>query len=735
MAGLLDRIKFAFQVNYHSNGQWLLYAEGWQIGTPTADDPIYYALSGNLDNPAIAGLPPWPELGRPLRHQRRDDRLRTRHNRRAGLDAGARPRAATGCGFVFPDDEALVQAEFERNLPFADSRGQLRGGPRPTRSRSPRDPTKPFYLNSDDPYKTGIPGVHFTFTSTPTATRRRSRVLAKRSLGAVTLKYRINGGAVQSAATTRVERRRSTTTGRRSTTTRCVGDGHGHRSRATRSRSGSTGGGQHERLVHLRRRCPRPATACWWWRPRTTPAPRPVQASGPALPRLLHGRAGRQRHRPRTCTTSTPAGGPRPTTSACSATTTPSSGTPATTLVTRDRRAGRRATPTGWRMDEMLEVRDVHERGRPGALHRRQCRRAVHRRTSAPSSTTRQGEIACNPLPPGPTRRGAWPCVDRGDGTNDVLQYWFGGYLGVRVDGTRRRRRRLRRARARTTRSTGLTWAAQRRRQRGQPGPQRRRSSRRAASCRPTIPAVRELALGEVGPAGRAVRPAHRRPLRLLADRRRVLQAAHPRRSPCPAGGGRCRSGRRTTPRRTGTTCSSRRAPPARTTGRPCPTRTATPPGDRGELPRPAGSTLHPQLDHYQTWDGDGDLHADRHHRRVERRHRQLRRLAAVGVDLVGLRRSAGGALDRLRQRLGAPGPRRLRRRRRRCPTARAPRSRPDLDGWAITGPPAGSAPNANNFIRTDASGFPVGNAISTPHSLLLGFGLEGVSTPRNATR
>ena len=50
------------------------------------------------------------------------------------------------------------------------------------------------------------------------------------------------------------------------------------------------------------------------------------------------------------------------------------------------------------------------------------------------------------------------------------------------------------------------------------------------------------------------------------------------------------------------------------------------------------------------------------------------------------------------------------------------------LDGWAITGA-EGSAPNVNNFIRTDASGFPVGNAIATPHSLLLGFGLEGVST------
>ena len=51
------------------------------------------------------------------------------------------------------------------------------------------------------------------------------------------------------------------------------------------------------------------------------------------------------------------------------------------------------------------------------------------------------------------------------------------------------------------------------------------------------------------------------------------------------------------------------------------------------------------------------------------------------------------------------------------------------LDGWAITGPPEGSGPNANNFIRTDASGFPVGAAISTPHSILMGFGFEGITS------
>src|SRR6185312_5348394 len=58
ITGLFDRIDFRFQVNYHSFGQWLLYPQGWQIGTPTGDDPIYYALSGNKDNPAIPGFNP-----------------------------------------------------------------------------------------------------------------------------------------------------------------------------------------------------------------------------------------------------------------------------------------------------------------------------------------------------------------------------------------------------------------------------------------------------------------------------------------------------------------------------------------------------------------------------------------------------------------------------------------------------------------------------------------------------
>jgi hypothetical protein len=55
------------------------------------------------------------------------------------------------------------------------------------------------------------------------------------------------------------------------------------------------------------------------------------------------------------------------------------------------------------------------------------------------------------------------------------------------------------------------------------------------------------------------------------------------------------------------------------------------------------------------------------------------------------------------------------------------------LGGWAVSGPPPGSASNTNDFVRTTSAGFPEGAAITTPDTIYLGFGLEGVSGP--ATR
>ena len=109
------------------------------------------------------------------------------------------PRAVPGCGFVFPDRPRLVRAEFRRNLPFARSVARS--------AKDPDDPksvlgikTKPFYIDSADPYKRGIPGAQLSFDKSYGGPQKVA-VLAKRSLGKVKVKYRIDGGRVRTART------------------------------------------------------------------------------------------------------------------------------------------------------------------------------------------------------------------------------------------------------------------------------------------------------------------------------------------------------------------------------------------------------------------------------------------------------------------------------------------------------------------------------------------------------
>jgi hypothetical protein len=201
---LLDRVGASFQVNYHSYGRWLLYPEGWQIGTPTADDPIYYALSGNLFNPAIGD----PEQGDGFEPGLSADVLYSTNGETTDYaHVNADTLAWTpelsesdpGEGFVFDDDEAKIQQEFERNLPFALSVAKSADDPDDPDDRLGIE-TKPFYLKSDDTFKTGLPLANFTF-DVSYGDPQEVRVLAKRSLGSVELKYRINGGRVHSRPT------------------------------------------------------------------------------------------------------------------------------------------------------------------------------------------------------------------------------------------------------------------------------------------------------------------------------------------------------------------------------------------------------------------------------------------------------------------------------------------------------------------------------------------------------
>src|SRR6185503_2175607 len=109
--------------------------------------------------------------------------------------------AGSGGGFVFPDDEALVQAEFEKALPF-----HLAMARSATDADDPVSPvgitTQPFYLNlaNLDPQHNAQTLFDFKF-DVSYGNPQEARILAKRSLGPVSLKYRINGGSVQTKST------------------------------------------------------------------------------------------------------------------------------------------------------------------------------------------------------------------------------------------------------------------------------------------------------------------------------------------------------------------------------------------------------------------------------------------------------------------------------------------------------------------------------------------------------
>ena len=177
MQGLINRVKPRFQSNLHSFGEWLLYPQGWQIGTPDADNPLYVALGGTDANPAIPGFNPG---------QSADTLYVTNGETTDFADTNAGTVAFTpelgegtpGAGFVFPDDEALIQAEFVKTLPF--HLGLARSAADPDDPVSPVGiAVQPFYLDQDDidPAERAAVHVRLPVYRPPTAIRRRSGCL------------------------------------------------------------------------------------------------------------------------------------------------------------------------------------------------------------------------------------------------------------------------------------------------------------------------------------------------------------------------------------------------------------------------------------------------------------------------------------------------------------------------------------------------------------------------------
>ena len=191
---------------------------------------------------------------------------------------------------------------------------------------------EPFYLDADDidPQNGQTSLFDFKF-GVSYGDPQEVRVLAKRSLGEVTLSYRINGGTEQSAQTSEWDGGERYGVGN---------DTYYHvvSGKVTGTDAGCSvevwfegTGKESDSFTYDGRLRHRQGVLILAAEDYTGASPVQPPGGGPLLPVVLRGRLGGERQSSSTSTTSTPTAAPRRTPSACSATTTRSSGTPATT--------------------------------------------------------------------------------------------------------------------------------------------------------------------------------------------------------------------------------------------------------------------------------------------------------------------------------------------------------------------------------------------------------------------
>jgi Zinc carboxypeptidase/Immune inhibitor A-like, MAM domain len=200
LVSLFNRVPFRFAISYHSFGPLLLYPQGWQTLTPTADDPIYVALTGTDTDPAVEGFNPGVSADLYTTNGEFTDWA---HGQRGALSwTPELSQGCPGCGFVFPDDEALIQEEFEKNLDFAVRVAMSAQDPDDPVSHADID-TAGLYVDTStiDPWKTNWPTSDLTVdVSYAGDSSQPVEVLAKRAIGPVDLHYRIDDGDEQAVA-------------------------------------------------------------------------------------------------------------------------------------------------------------------------------------------------------------------------------------------------------------------------------------------------------------------------------------------------------------------------------------------------------------------------------------------------------------------------------------------------------------------------------------------------------
>jgi hypothetical protein len=193
---LMRRVGFEFMINYHSAAELLLYGVGWQVATPTPDDLIYETLTGDDAHPAVPGYDPdisaelYTTNGETTEHAQQrygtlafTPEMSTCQTASAADPNDAFDPAACESIFNFPDSEALVRAEFEKNIPFALAV-----------ARSAKDPDDPVSVVGRRAPDFQVDSFDVSYGDPQTVA-----VTAKRDLRRLKLHYSVNGGKVHRA--------------------------------------------------------------------------------------------------------------------------------------------------------------------------------------------------------------------------------------------------------------------------------------------------------------------------------------------------------------------------------------------------------------------------------------------------------------------------------------------------------------------------------------------------------
>jgi zinc carboxypeptidase/immune inhibitor InhA-like protein len=187
------RVRPRLAVNFHSSAQLLMYGVGWQTATPTPDDVMYRALVGDGPDSAVPGNN--AQIMSDISTSNGDSAGEAVNVHGVAMIADEMASCFTAADsdpgdawnpddcpseFEFPDDEKLIQAEYQRNLPFAMT----------------------VAAAAPDPARTAPDFTPHVFATSWAGSRPQTvSVVARKSLGAPVVHYRVNGGPERTAPT------------------------------------------------------------------------------------------------------------------------------------------------------------------------------------------------------------------------------------------------------------------------------------------------------------------------------------------------------------------------------------------------------------------------------------------------------------------------------------------------------------------------------------------------------